>query len=50
MKTSAIISLEQAWLNLEEVGKKSFAEVKEQAKERWNEVLSRIQVGGGTDD
>ena len=47
---SSFISLEQAWLNLEEIGGRSFAEVRDDAKERWNEVLSRIQVGGGTED
>jgi predicted alpha-1,2-mannosidase len=47
---SSFISLEQAWLNLKEVEKKSFDEVKQAAKERWNEVLGRIQVGGGTED
>lgn len=45
---SSFISLEQAWRNLEEVGDKSFDEVMAAAKERWNEVLGRIQVGGGT--
>ena len=47
---SSFISLDQAWLNLEEVGEKSFAQVKAEAKNRWNDILSRIQVGGGSDD
>lgn len=47
---SSFISLEQAWLNLKEVEKKSFDEVKQAAKDRWNNVLGRIQVGGGTED
>ena len=47
---SSFISLEQAWLNLEEVGEKSFDEVTADAKDRWNEVLSRIQVGGGSEE
>lgn len=47
---SSFISLEQAWLNLDEVADKTFDEVMTQAKNRWNEVLSRIQVSGGTDD
>ncbi len=47
---SSFISLDQAWLNLEEIGAKSFAEVKNEAKARWNDVLGRIQVGGGTVD
>ncbi len=47
---SSFISLDQAWLNLEEIGDKSFAEVKDEAKTRWNDILGRIQVGGGTVD
>ena len=51
MKTaSSFISLEQAWLNLNEVKDKTFAEVKDNARNRWNEVLSRIRIGGGTDN
>lgn len=45
---SSFISLEQAWRNLEEVGDKSFDEVMAAAKASWNDVLGRIQVGGGT--
>lgn len=48
--SSSFISLEQAWRNLQEVEDKEFAQVKESAKARWNEVLGRIQVGGGTED
>ena len=47
---SSFISLDQAWLNLEEVGEKTFAQITAEAKGRWNEVLGRIQVGGGSDD
>lgn len=47
---SSFISLEQAWLNFREVDGKTFAQVKEAAKDRWNEVLGRIQVGGGTEE
>lgn len=47
---SSFISLEQAWINFKEVEGKSFAEVRDEAKARWNEVLGRIQVGGGTED
>ena len=47
---SSFISLEQAWTNFKEVEGKSFAEVKDGAKARWNEILGRIQVGGGSDD
>ena len=47
---SSFISLEQAWINFKEVEGKSFAEVRDEAKARWDEVLGRIQVGGGTED
>ena len=47
---SSFISLEQAWTNFKEVEGKSFAQVKDAAKERWNEILGRIQVGGGSED
>lgn len=47
---SSFISLEQAWTNFKEVEGKTFAQVKDAAKERWNEILGRIQVGGGSDD
>ena len=47
---SSFISLEQAWRNLEEVKGQTFAQVKESAYQRWNEILGRIQVGGGSDD
>lgn len=47
---SSFISLEQAWRNLGEVEGKSFAQVKEEARQSWNDVLGRIQVGGGTED
>ena len=47
---SSFISLDQAWRNLLEIQGKNFAQVKETAKERWNDVLGRIQVGGGSED
>ena len=47
---SSFISLDQAWVNFREVDGKSFAEVKETARNSWNEVLGRIQVGGGTEE
>ena len=47
---SSFISLEQAWTNFKEVEGKSFAQVKDAAKVRWNEILGRIQVGGGSED
>lgn len=47
---SSFISLEQAYTNLEEIGDKSFDTVKEEARTRWNEILGRIEVSGGTVD
>ena len=47
---SSFISLDQAWVNFKEVDGKSFAEVRETARNSWNEVLGRIQVGGGTEE
>ena len=47
---SSFISLEQAWTNFKEVEGKSFAQVKSEAKDRWNDILGRIQVGGGSED
>lgn len=47
---SSFISLEQAWRNFAEVESLTFAQVKRAAKERWNEVLGRIEIGGGTAD
>ena len=47
---SSFISLEQAWTNFKEVEGKTFAQVKDEAKERWNDILGRIQVGGGSED
>ena len=47
---SSFISLEQAWRNLKEVEGRSFDDIKSAATDRWNEVLGRIEVGGGTED
>lgn len=47
---SSFISLDQAWRNFEEVKTLSFEQVKKAARDRWNEVLGRIEVGGGTTD
>ena len=47
---SSFISLDQAWRNLEEIGDRSFDEVRDEAKDKWNKVLSRIQVAGGSED
>lgn len=47
---SSFISLEQAMLNLEELGDNGFEAVKEAAASRWRDVLSRISIGGGTEE
>ncbi len=48
---SSFISHEQAVLNLErETGGRSFDDVRDAARERWNSELGRIRVEGGTDD
>ncbi|RYF87242.1 MAG: glycoside hydrolase family 92 protein, partial [Chitinophagaceae bacterium] len=48
---SSFISIEQAELNLErELGKDSFESTKQKAKKRWNEILGRLAVEGGTTD
>ena len=47
---SSFISLEQAWRNLAEAEGRSFDEIKTAARDRWNEVLGRIEVGGGTEE
>ena len=47
---SSFISLEQAWRNLAEAEGRSFDEIKTAARDRWNEVLGRIEVGGGTQE
>ena len=41
---SSFISPEQAMLNLEELGKDDLETVKEKGRQRWNEVLGRIEV------
>ena len=41
---SSFISEEQAWKNLKELGDDSFETVKEKGRQRWNEVLGRIEV------
>ncbi|QMW03964.1 GH92 family glycosyl hydrolase [Spirosoma foliorum] len=45
---SSFISLEQAELNLKELGTDSFDTVKQKARQAWNKELARIQVEGGT--
>lgn len=47
---SSFISLEQAYRNLEEVGDRTFDQVCQAGKDRWNEVLGRIEVSGGSVD
>ncbi|MBR1485497.1 MAG: GH92 family glycosyl hydrolase [Prevotella sp.] len=44
---SSFISPEQAWLNLKEVKGRSFEAVCQQGRQRWNDVLGRIEIGGG---
>lgn len=48
---SSFISAEQALRNLEtEVGDADFETVKSKAQARWDEVLGRIEVSGGTEE
>ena len=47
---SSFISEEQAFQNLKETGDSDFESVKAAAQRRWDEVLGRIEVGGGTDE
>ncbi len=48
---SSFISPEQALRNLEsEIGDADFETVKSRAQERWDEVLGRIEVSGGTEE
>ena len=48
---SSFISLEQAYRNLEtELGEDGFETVKDKAQQRWDDVLGRIEVEGGTAD
>lgn len=42
--SASFVSAEQALVNLGEVRGKDFAELERQGRERWNEVLGRIQV------
>ena len=47
---SSFISQEQAFQNLKELGDVDFETVKSNAQDRWDEVLGRIEVSGGTED
>jgi predicted alpha-1,2-mannosidase len=45
---SSFISTEQAELNLQEIGKNSFDQVKQSARDIWNKQLGRVIAEGGT--
>ena len=47
---SSFISFDQAYLNLKELDGKDFDQIKAEGRTRWNEVLGRIRVEGGTLD
>lgn len=47
---SSFISYEQAERNLNEIGNKDFEAVKSEGKQKWNEILGRVKVSGGTID
>ena len=47
---SSFISLEQAELNLKELGNDNLETLAQKGKDIWNDVLSRIEVEGGTLD
>ena len=47
---SSFISLEQARINLKELGNDSLEQIASDGKKEWNKVLSRIEVEGGTTD
>ena len=41
---SSFISLDQAYINLKELGNRSFDQVKQAGRDRWNEVLGRFRI------
>ena len=46
----SFVSIENARLNLEtEQQSKSFDQIRREARQQWNDVLSRIEVEGGTE-
>jgi predicted alpha-1,2-mannosidase len=45
---SSFISVEQAEINLKEIGSDDFETVKQKAKNAWNKELNRIKIEGGT--
>ncbi|KAA9036312.1 glycoside hydrolase family 92 protein [Ginsengibacter hankyongi] len=47
---SSYISFEQAAINLQEIGNKSFDVVKSNAKDEWNKILGKVKVSGGSID
>ena len=47
---SSFISLEQAEVNLKEVANRSFEQIKQEGKNRWNEVLGRIEIEDNNTD
>lgn len=47
---SSFISLEQAMLNMQELGDNSFDTLVAQGRQQWNNVLGRVEVEGGTVD
>jgi predicted alpha-1,2-mannosidase len=47
---SSFISLEQALQNLQELGNDSFDLLVAKGRDRWNSVLGRVDVSGGTTD
>lgn len=48
---SSFVDFAQAELNLkQEIGNRSFDEIKEAGKAKWNEVLGKVKVAGGTVD
>ncbi len=48
--SSSFISFDQAWINAKELGNRNFEQIKKDGKERWNDVLGRIRVEGGSVD
>lgn len=48
--SSSFISTEQAWINLREIGDKTFEQIKKEGYDKWNSVLSKIAVEGGDDN
>lgn len=47
---SSFISDEQAMRNLRELGDRDFEKIKEDGRDRWNEVLGRIEIEGDNRD